>query len=305
MSLRLGIVADSPAKQQELAQLVNDCGYQLCRQWLLGAPEHEGAPGNPLDAWLLGLTGDAPDDPRVEQLLGQSQVPVIVSDTGNSPDDYQTCLRKTAARLARLSGDLGLQQHSPARDLWILAASTGGPAAVKRFLAQLPANLGMALLYVQHIDHQQTQPLLRMMNSSGAYPAHMASQGKVLAANQLTLVSAQHYAHILDNRTLNLVTDKSWQGDYAPSIDQISASAAQVYRQHCGLIIFTGMGDDGAASSRLIKHQGGQVWVQTPSDCTSDSMPKAALATGCVSYMGSPEALARALTQHYRQHCES
>lgn len=302
-SLRLGIVADSSAKQQALAQLVAQSGHQLCHQLLLD--QHCPSTAHPqLDAWLVDVAQDYPDDHHLfEQLFSHSQTPVIVSDSGEYPlnsEEYRACLRRTAQRLRQLSGDINLQQAKPARDLWVLGASTGGPAAVKRFLGQLPDNLGLAFLYVQHIDHNQAQPLSRMMSSAGGYPALVASQGMVLEANRLILVTDLEQVEILPNRTLAVPQGQAWKGDYAPSIDQISANAARIYRQHCGLIIFTGMGDDGAHSCRLIKQQGGQVWAQAPDDCTIDSMPRAALATGCVAYSGSPEALAQRLTRLYR-----
>ena len=113
----------------------------------------------------------------------------------------------------------------------------------------------------------------------------------------LALTRTRDPVEILENGTLVVNYGQSWKGSYAPSIDQIAANAARIYRERCGLIIFTGMGDDGAASCRLIKQVGGKVWAQSPSDCTSDSMPVSALATGCVSLTGTPEYLARALVQ--------
>ncbi|QEI14010.1 chemotaxis protein CheB [Cellvibrio japonicus] len=301
--MRVGIVVDSAAKQQALAQLVAQSGHQLCCQLLIKT-DTEALPHPLLDAWLVDVAQDYPDDHHLfEQLFNDSRIPVIVSDSDEYPinsEEYRACLRRTAQRLRRLSSDINLQQATPARDLWILGASTGGPAAVKRFLSRLPDNLGVAFLYVQHIDHQQTAPLNRMMNSAGGYPAMVASPGMVLEPNRLILVTALDRVEILDNRTLAVSHGEGWKGNYAPSIDQMCANAARVYRQHCGLIIFTGMGDDGAASCRLIKQLGGQVWVQTPTECTSDSMPLSALATGCVGYIGSPEALAHTLTQQYR-----
>ena len=206
-------------------------------------------------------------------------------------------MRRTGLRLQRLRGDINLQQANPASELWVLAASTGGPAAVKRFLAQLPANLGIAFLYAQHIDANQAATLNRMMSNAGNYPAMVATQGVVLEPNSLTLVTARDAVEILENGTLVIHYGQSWKGSYAPSIDQLAANAARIYRERSGLIIFTGMGDDGAASCRLIKQVGGKAWAQSPNDCTSDSMPVSALATGCVSLSGTPEYLARSLAQ--------
>ncbi len=305
--LQLGILVDSAQKQQALSQLVAHSGHKVGCHLLLSARNAVSSASDqqllqqPLDAWLVDVADDYCDDqPLLEQLFAQSRVPIILSDSSEfapGSEAHSAWLRRTSLRLQRLRGDINLQQANPASELWILAASTGGPAAVKRFLANLPANLGIAFLYVQHIDAHQAVTLNRMMSNAGSYPAMVATQGVVLEANSLTLVTARDPVEILENGTLALNYGQSWKGSYAPSIDQIAANAARIYRERCGLIIFTGMGDDGAASCRLIKQVGGKAWAQSPDDCTSDSMPVSALATGCVSLSGTPEYLARALAQ--------
>ena len=302
--LVVGILVDSAPKQQALTQLVSQSGHKVGCQLLLSAgtnsTDSQQLLAQPLDAWLVDIADDYCDDLRLQQLFAQSRVPIILSDSSEfapGSDEHSAWLRRTGLRLQRLRGDINLQQAHPASELWILAASTGGPAAVKRFLAQLPANLGIAFLYVQHIDAHQAVTLNRMMSKAGSYPAMVATQGVVLTANSMTLVTARDPVEILANGTLAINYGQSWKGSYAPSIDQLAANAARIYRERCGLIIFTGMGDDGAASCRLIKQVGGKAWAQSPDDCTSDSMPVSALATGCVSLSGTPEYLARALAQ--------
>ncbi|RYZ78779.1 MAG: chemotaxis protein CheB, partial [Moraxellaceae bacterium] len=172
----------------------------------------------------------------------------------------------------------------------------GGPAAVKEFIQQLPANLNVAFVYVQHIDTGQAETLIKMMSNAGHYPARIAKNGTVLINNTLTLVTAERSISIHENGTL-VVNKSRWNGFYSPSINQVAANIARVYRQHSGIIVFTGMGDDGAASCRLIKQQGGKVWVQTPEQCTISSMPDAALKTKSVSFTGNPIELAAALTK--------
>lgn len=301
--LQLGILVDSAHKQQALTHLVAQSGHNVNCHVLLSTRDSVSQQllDQPLDAWVVDVAEDYCDEQHLlEQLFAQSRVPIILSDSSEfSPgsEDHSAWLRRTGLRLQRLRGDINLQQANPASELWVLAASTGGPAAVKRFLAQLPANLGIAFLYVQHIDANQAATLNRMMSNAGSYPALVATQGVVLEANSLTLVTAREPVEILENGTLIVNHDQSWKGCYAPSIDQLAANAARIYRERCGLIIFTGMGDDGAASCRLIKQVGGKAWAQSPNDCTSDSMPVSALATGCVSLNGTPEYLARALAQ--------
>nr|WP_324257366.1 chemotaxis protein CheB [Cellvibrio fontiphilus] len=301
--LRLGLVVDNTAKQKALAQLVAQAGHKVGQCLLIGS-ENQLATDSELDAWLVDIAEANQDLQLLDDLFAQSRVPVILSDSSEfsaGSEQHTAWLRRTSMRLQRLRGDINLQQNTPASELWILAASTGGPAAVKRFLAELPGDLGVAFLYVQHIDAQQAVTLNRMMSNAGHYPAMVATQGLVLTANSLTLITAKDPVELLDNGTLMVNYGQHWKGSYAPAIDQIAANAARIFRARCNMIIFTGMGDDGAASCRLIKQVGGKVWVQSPDDCTSDSMPVAALATGCVSLMGTPEYLAKALVNSRHQ----
>ncbi len=301
--LQLGILVDSAHKQQALTDLIALSGHTVGCYLLLSAREaaNQQVLEQPLDAWVVDVAEDYCDEQQLlEQLFAQSRIPIILSDSSEftpGSEDHSAWLRRTGLRLQRLRGDINLQQANPASELWVLAASTGGPAAVKRFLAQLPANLGIAFLYAQHIDANQAATLNRMMSNAGNYPAMVATQGVVLEPNSLTLVTARDAVEILENGTLVIHYGQSWKGSYAPSIDQLAANAARIYRERSGLIIFTGMGDDGAASCRLIKQVGGKAWAQSPNDCTSDSMPVSALATGCVSLSGTPEYLARSLAQ--------
>lgn len=300
-SLRIGLLVDTPLKRQYLALSVREAGHQLVVNQLVSdatAPPSEG-----VDAWLVDTSlspeGEAPA--VVDTLLEQVRVPLIVSDSSDyhpGSDEHTAWLKRTLLKLRHLAGDINLQTVPRATQLWVLAASTGGPAAVKTFLSQLPPGLGVAFVYVQHIDANYTGTLVKMMSQS-PYPAVLASAGAVLQADRLVIVSAGERADILENGTLG-VPGEPWSGPYAPSVDELVANAARVYADKLGLIVFTGMGEDGACAARLVRRQGGQVWAQTPDSCTSSSMPDSALATGCVSVTGTPSQLAEQLARYCR-----
>jgi chemosensory pili system protein ChpB (putative protein-glutamate methylesterase) len=300
---------DSSLKQQYLGNMVVRAGHQIGFAYVLKINAELPSIAQKVDAWVVDVS--EPDDGEqdrdqqaamiklLDDLLEQRQVPVIVNDatelTQGSPE-YYDWVRRMLQRLERLSGDINLQAGGGASEVWVLAASTGGPAAVKDFLKQLPPDLNVAFVYVQHIDSGQAETLVKMMSSAGRYPVSIAKQGSVLSDNTITLVTADCSVNIHDNGTL-VVSKNPWGGCYSPSIDQVAANVARVYRQRSGIIIFSGMGDDGTASSRLIKQQGGKVWVQSPQQCTIASMPEAAIAAGTVSYMGTPPELADALAK--------
>ena len=55
--------------------------------------------------------------------------------------------------------------------------------------------------------------------------------------------------------------------------------------------LFSGAGHDGTAGLRAIKEQGGVTIAQLPDSASYDGMPRAAIATGLVDYVLSPEEL--------------
>ncbi len=306
--LSIGILVDSSLKHQYLGDMVVQAGHTIGFASVLKINAALPSLEQKVDAWVVDVNDPEGDEDRdqkaalvslLDTLLEQTKVPLIVNDsrdlTQGSPE-YHDWVRRMLQRLERLNGDITLQTYVGASEVWVLAASTGGPAAVKDFLKRLPPALKIAFVYVQHIDSGQAETLVKMMSSSGSYPASVAKQGSVLSNNTITLITSDRSVNIHYNGTL-VVDKKPWSGYYSPSIDQVAANVARVYRKHCGIIVFSGMGDDGAASCRLIKQQGGKVWVQAPEQCTISAMPDAAIATGTVSFIGSPLELADELAK--------
>lgn len=308
----MGVLADSPERQHHLRLMVKAAGHLTVS--LPGQIDSAVLQqlSDPVDAWIVDTDMSRGESDAfsgeiisaVEYLLEHAEVPVILAhshDLEPGSHAHGDWLRRMAARLECLRGDVNLQQTNIAPYVWILAASTGGPAAVKTFLSGVTANLGIAFVYVQHIDSQYGSTLLRMMSSAGHYPAFPVAHGSVLERDSLLLINADHRMELLANGTFR-ATHTGWCGDYSPAIDQVVANIARVYRQRCGLIVFTGMGDDGAAGSRLVRQWGGQVWVQSPASCTSSSMPEAVLDSHAVDFQGDPEALAKKLNRFMNSH---
>ena len=294
-ALRVGVLADNAIKQAYLSDLVLRAGHQIATHWVVGElplPDLD----QHLDAWIVDLELSLVDA-EFSDLLFEQERPVILSESHlHNPHELMDSERRLLHRLKCLSGDVNLQTKTSANEVWILAASTGGPAAVKDFVAALPPELNIAFVYVQHINSGQADTLAKMLNNAGHYATTVAAQGSVISNNSITVITAGSGVEILSNGTLN-ISHENWKGIYSPSIDQVAANIARVYKQNCGIIIFTGLGDDGAASCRLIKQQGGKVWAQSPEQCTSPSMPTEAIATNTVSFQGSPDELAEAFAQ--------
>jgi chemosensory pili system protein ChpB (putative protein-glutamate methylesterase) len=178
--------------------------------------------------------------------------------------------------------------------VWLLGASAGGLPAIRQFLSRIAPRDDLAFVYAQHIAVQQMGVLLKMIETHTGWPARVPLTGQLVKPGTVTVISPEFETRISKQGWV-LRFSSPWQGQYAPSIDQLANRLALLYRRDCGAIIFTGMGDDGARGCQAIKQYAGQVWVQEPSDCMVPAMPQAVMQRCKTDFVGTVEELAERL----------
>lgn len=298
--LQLGVIAETLAQQQALKHLVVSAGHQVTCAFLAEDANTVGL-DVPVDAWLIDI--DLTEYPELEEWLTYLMQPVVVSDgweLAPTSEEYQLWRRRLQAKLQQLDGQINLLQRpgGAAEEVWVLGASTGGVEAVRDFLSALPAGLDVGFIYVQHIDKGYEQSLADMVDKHSEYPAYPVLHGDVIHPNTTAIVASDCHIEVQDNGTLSL-TDQPWSGPYSPSIDQVFANVALSYGARCGVIVFSGMGNDGTAGARLIKQKGGRVWVQSPDCCVVSSMPDEIIAADLAQVIATPRGLAAKFCDHY------
>lgn len=299
--LRIGLLVDTAAQLNVLRLLVGESGHQVVTTVLIkdfaGFCQRPTMPA--LDAWLVILPLENDSWAAIDTWLEQLPLPVIIDD-GRHADaadvDYEAWRRRVLKKLQQLHGAINLERHpaGAAKTLWVLAASTGGPKAVTEFFRALPAGLDLGFVYVQHINQGYERSLVEMITRHSSYPAFAVADGDVLHAGATAVIAGPQWVDFLANGTV-VVRAERWPGIYSPSVDQVFANLARSFGARCNVIVFSGMGEDGAAGARLVHQQGGQVWVQQPQSCTVSSMPDRVLATGTVAVTGTPAELAALL----------
>ncbi len=90
-----------------------------------------------------------------------------------------------------------------------------------------------------------------------------------------------------------------WRGHYAPNFDQLLANFTTAPLPSRGLIVFSGMGDDGTRAMPGLAAAGATLWAQSPASAVCGAMPRAALNTGVVDGDATPQQLALMLQQLY------
>jgi two-component system chemotaxis response regulator CheB len=122
----------------------------------------------------------------------------------------------------------------------------------------------------------------------------LASSGAILEHGSLYIAPSGLHLLITNNRTLELA-----EGDPVnfcrPSIDVTMMSVQSSPEAILAGVVMTGMGKDGSEGIRHLKGIGAVTFVQDQASATVFSMPKAAIATGCVDAVLPPRAIKGAL----------
>lgn len=189
--------------------------------------------------------------------------------------------------------ELGL----PAEHIWVLGASLGGPDAVKEFLDRLPVGLPVGFIYVQHIDERFQQALIQTLGRHAGITMVPYEEGCHIKTGEVMLAPVEHeFSFDYEGRTVS--KSAAWPPPYEPSVDQVMLNVAQHFGKRARYILFSGMGNDGAEAVMKISQQPAVIWAQTSDSCANSSMPDSAVATGKITYIGSPRQLASQLVNY-------
>lgn len=302
-SNKIGIVAENVADIHTLRNIVAEAGLGVASSLEFSRWDVTQKLKPDIDAWVVNLDVEKLElqcPEKIEAFMDAVPGVVILCEGGSPPTPidaaYPSWKRRMLEKLKGVAGNVALSKHigGAATCVWVLAGSIGGPDAIRRFLEALPPNLGIAFVYANHLQKDFQQVLATAVEKNSHYPAYVANHGDVLAINKVAIISPEHVSTLKANGTIE-VSKELWPGAYHPNLDYVVANVAGTFGHTGGVIIFSGMCDDGAASCRIMKQNGGRVWVQRPDTCVSSAMPEAAMATGCVEKIGSPELLANEL----------
>lgn len=299
--MKVGLLAQGAETRILLRRALEELGHIV----LLDAapdPAAPGAGGDTLDL-LIRVTdprarGDGAPGARPDR--GYFEIELDPEFMAAAQRDHAAWIQRLRRRIAGAVRVIGAGRPAARADhVWLLAASAGGPEAVERFLGDTIPPPGLALLYVQHLTAPHFPHLVRRLATRiRHWHVQVAAAGSFLLAGTLSLVAPDRRLRIARDGRMRLLA-APWPGPYHPSADQVAESLALAYREAAGMIVFSGLGDDGALGSEHIREHGGEIWIQHPAGCVAAAMPEAALARGEVDYIGDVAALARRLNYRY------
>ncbi|NNM50985.1 MAG: chemotaxis protein CheB [Pseudomonadales bacterium] len=326
---KVAVVASTQAQAAALAIAVRSHGYELLATVI--TDKMSGLEYVSADVWLADLPED--DEKTLNVLLDlgipilfgieaapalntplfnlwQRRVYTKLRDTVGEPQVDPGLDALAAAEPPPESLPLPVELMADSGDslyVCVLAASLGGPAAVKEFLDQLPAGLPVAFVLAQHIDGRMLEILPQVLGRHNEFTLKIAKAGDMPAIGQILIAPVHEEIDFAPDGHV-IALGRPWDGPYAPSMDQMLANVSRRFGHRAMAVIFSGMGADGSVSGPQMVKTGGVIFAQTSDSCACSSQPDAMRATACVLASGTPTELASLLVDQLRsvrQHQEN
>ena len=171
-----------------------------------------------------------------------------------------------------------------------VGGSAGGLDAYIRLLRNLPADLGVAIVIVNHLRTVATM-LHEILPSYTKMPVELITEKLDIEPNHVFIIPEKRDLHVLDNefRLKPISKPRGWP-------DVITVFMRSITENWDGkliAVIVSGYDGDGAAALCGIKEVGGITIAQKPDTAAQPDMPESAIASGCIDFVLSPEDIAR------------
>jgi len=176
-----------------------------------------------------------------------------------------------------------------------IGASTGGPAALRELLAELPATAPAPVLVVQHISAGFEEGLAEWLAGDLRRDVQVAHNGEIPRPGVVRLAPPGSHLRLLAGGVVTLDAVRPPRGGHRPSVDELFESCADTFPTATAGVLLTGMGADGAAGLAALRRAGGLTMVQDEASSAVFGMPRVALEAGASDVALSPRELGRAL----------
>lgn len=213
-----------------------------------------------------------------QQRIRDELVPKIKALCGRSgPSPSLPVLRKTTAAVG---SNRSFARAAPARqtgrvDVVAIGVSTGGPAALERLFADVPADLPVPVVVVQHMPPLFTEMLAKRLDTKTPMRVSEGVEGATLTAGQAWIAPGDfHMTVCRDGRAVHLQMHQGPpENSCRPSADVLFRSVAEVYGPGVLGVVLTGMGQDGLRGAERVVEGGGAVLAQDRESSVVWGMP--------------------------------
>jgi two-component system, chemotaxis family, protein-glutamate methylesterase/glutaminase len=175
-----------------------------------------------------------------------------------------------------------------------VGGSAGGLDAYKRLLENLPTDLGVAIVIVNHLRTVSTM-LHEILPRYTEMPVELITERLDIRPNHVFIIPEKCDLHVIDGEFRLKPISKPW--GWPDVITVFLRSMTQNWKGKLIAVIVSGYDGDGAEALCGIKEVGGITIAQKPETASQSDMPESAIASGYIDYILSPEQIALKIAQ--------
>ena len=184
----------------------------------------------------------------------------------------------------------------PSKDFPVVCVggSAGGLDAYIRLLRHLPADMGVAIVIVNHLRTVATL-LHQILPRYTEMPVELITERLLIQPNRVFIIPAQRDLHVLDGefRLKPISKPRGWPD----VITVFLRSLTQHWDGKLIAVIVSGYDGDGAAALCGIKEVGGITIAQKLDTAGHPDMPESAIESGWIDFVLSPEDIAQEIVR--------
>lgn len=179
-----------------------------------------------------------------------------------------------------------------------IGTSTGGPRALQKVLSQLPMNLKVPIVIVQHMPPNFTRSLANRLDSLSSIHVKEAEDGEILKGGTAYIApGGRHMTVIQSKKGIKVkISDTEPCRGHRPSVDILFKSVSHLEDIFKIAVIMTGMGSDGKSGLMKLKQSGNTYAIaESRESCIVYGMPKAVIEADLVDSIVKLDEIAAAI----------
>lgn len=175
-----------------------------------------------------------------------------------------------------------------------VGGSAGGLDAYTRLLEHLPADMGVAIVIVNHLRTVATL-LHEILPRYTKMPVQLITEKLDIKPNHVFIIPANRDLHILGDefRLKPISKPRGWPDVITVFLHSLTSN----WDGKLIAVIVSGYDGDGADALCGIKNVGGITIAQKPETAAQPDMPNSAIASGCIDFILSPENIAKEIVR--------
>ncbi len=187
-----------------------------------------------------------------------------------------------AERQARARQSWNKHKSSAPIDIVAIGLSTGGPKALAKVIPQIPGDLAVPVVLVQHMPEGFTALLAERLDDLSELTVVEGKEDMRLEPGTLYIAPGGHHMSVVrEGGAVRLATNQDAKVHFCrPAVDVLFRSVNEVYGANTLAVVMTGMGYDGRDGAELLQENGARVFIQDEASCVVWGMPGSIAAAG-------------------------